>query len=82
LEETEFRLRRKFSPDCDAGDNAAGAKEERSAGLIASIFIETHLERMLSPVDFTLAPASIIFERRDAQRLSVWFGAAGLAGRI
>jgi hypothetical protein len=50
--------------------------------LIASIFIETHLERMLSPVDFTLAPASVIFKRRDAQRRSVWFGAAGLAGRI
>jgi hypothetical protein len=77
-----LRSRRKFPPDCDAGDNAAGAKEERSAGLIASIFIETHLERMLSPVDFTLAPASVIFKRRDAQRRSVWFGAAGLAGRI
>jgi hypothetical protein len=75
-------LRRKFSPDCDAGDNAAGAKEDRSAGLIASVFIETHLEHMLSPVDFTLARAGVIFERRDVRQRSVWFGAAGLAGRI
>jgi hypothetical protein len=53
------------------------------AGLIASIVFGAHVEHMLPPVVFTLAPARVVFERRAMPGGNpCGSGAAGLAGRI